>query len=266
MIKFEMLNSKAKTIDHGDLNIANFERKVNKKHLGELKQAVLNGDLQDNVITVLKKEGHYDVIDGQHRLMAVQELHKEDPSFSYKLILRVLEGDALNAYLCINKGKPLSANDYTKAIDDGYNRNVPFFNELREYCTHYGSTNKVKYSTALSCYSYAIKEGFLRTLRKEDYSATILNIQRHDLIKLKSFMYDYKLIFGKDVREWYYRKIIMANLMKIYFNNFTKIVNFQKFMKKIAKDQWLKHNSVIYNTDAFIETYMYIERTYIKNK
>ena len=265
MITIDILNSKkTKKINIEDLDIATFERKVNKRHLNEIKQAIINGDLHDNIITVLDKHGEYEIIDGQHRALGVRELQAENPSFSYKLTLRVLENDALNAYFNINKGKALSANDYTKAIDDGFDNRLDFFRYLKDFCSHYGSTKKLKYSTVLSCINYARSDSFARSTNKKRFADIITDIKKHELIKVTDFLNTCFHVFGDDTRQWVYKKAIIANLLRLFFKRFNDITNLSKMLKKISKDTWLKLNSKLYNTEAFIETYNYIERVHLK--
>jgi len=265
MIKIDVLDSKKLTkVKLEDLDIANFERKVNKKHLNEIKAAIINGDLHDNIITVLKKGGEYEIIDGQHRANAVKELQEENPSFSYKLTLRVIENDALNAYFNINKGKALSANDYTKAIDDGFNNKLDFFNYLKNYCSHYGSTKKLRYSMVLSCVNYARSDSFKRSTNKKRFADIITDIEKHELIKVVDFLNTCFHVLGNDTKQWVYKKSIIANLLRLYFQRFEDIKNLTKLLKKVSKDTWLKLNSKLYNTESFIETYNYIERVYIR--
>lgn len=265
MLKINVINNKKAGITLEDLKIADFERRVDKGHLRRLKEAIKDNKLVDNIITVMPvNSGGYEVIDGQHRLIAIKELMKENNDFNFEVVLRIVDGQSLDTYFGINKGKPLTASDYTKALDEGYDGALPFFNEFRDYCTHYGSKNSIKYSFLITSYSYAIKPGFCRHCTKEEFLGLITNVSKVDIIRIKTFLYDYKMAFGKDVRSWQYNKPIFGNLLRFYFNHFTEINNFQKQLKKVGKDQYLKHCSQLGNLECLTETYLYLERIFCR--
>jgi hypothetical protein len=52
--------------------VAKFERQVYKSHFNRLKRAIINGELLDNVLTVIPSGNRYRIIDGQHRIEALK--------------------------------------------------------------------------------------------------------------------------------------------------------------------------------------------------
>jgi len=86
----------------------------------------------DNIISVvLKKNGKYEVIDGQHRITALGRLRDNFYVTKYDLVLMIFqENISRKIYRQIDLGKPLKLQDHLRALDNNKN---PFFELLRPY-------------------------------------------------------------------------------------------------------------------------------------
>jgi hypothetical protein len=245
-------------------NFADFERRVYTKHVKEIKRAIVAGKMIDNIITVHKKNGDkWNVIDGQHRLVALKALYTERNLTTYTLYLRILDDKKIadrEAYIAINTGKALTIKDMLKVYDDGSN---PFFNELKGVCSHYGSTNTLPYVAALFGYAYTKTSQVFRS--KEDIEENIADVKPWDAARIHQFINTMYFVFGRDTRSQYYKAVVFRNLMKVFFEHYKAFVegdkNFEKFCKKLTNDRYIYANQTIRNNEVSAQMY-----SYLKNK
>ena len=240
---------------------AEFERKIYASHIKNIKKAILDNKLVDNIITVhaKKKNGKYQVIDGQHRLCALKALFTERKMLSYTVYVRIVDDiEDREAYLAINRGKPLSAKDILKVYDDGKS---PFFSELRQQCSHYGAKNKLSFAEALYAYGYA-KSGCIYS-KKEDVAKYVCDITNWECCRIAQCLGMVYASFGKDTSQYHYKAVIFRNIMRIFFDHYKEFTegrkHFDKFLKKIANDKYLYANQAMRSVEAAEQIYYYLK-------
>lgn len=132
--------------------IADFERKKTATHISKIIRSIKENKFYDNVIRVIKKAGLVYVVDGQHRLAALYNLHQMTGLPTYDLIVIEYEtSESRDVYRKINIGMRLGVAHHLKAIDDG---SIPFFNELRDVLSHESIISKLTFKEAIDCLSF----------------------------------------------------------------------------------------------------------------
>ena len=196
---------------------AKFERKVSKAKTHTIANAIMNNKFTDNVLRVVAGSGKakYDVLDGQHRIEGMRYARDEMGLQNYDLILFVYSGgDQREIYRRLNLGKPLTLTDHLKALDTG---RLTFFNDIREYCDHYNSVGKVRYSTIINCLHYA-KSTSIRAIRPLAIDDFIHSVSKHDLKIVCSFVPILQRL-ATNPDSLFYHYTLMRNLFRIYYEN-----------------------------------------------
>lgn len=196
---------------------AKFERKVSKSKTHTIANAIMNNKFTDNVLRVVAGSGKakYDVLDGQHRIEGMRYARDEMGLQNYDLILFVYSGgDQREIYRRLNLGKPLTLTDHLKALDTG---RLTFFNDIREYCDHYNSVGKLRYSTIINCLHYA-KSTSIRAIRPLAIDDFIQSVSKHDLQIICRFVPVLQQI-ATNPDSLFYHYTLMRNLFRIYYEN-----------------------------------------------
>lgn len=196
---------------------AKFERKVSKSKTHTIANAIMNNKFTDNVLRVVAGSGKakYDVLDGQHRIEGLRYARDEMGLQNYDLILfEYSGGDQREIYRRLNLGKPLTLTDHLKALDTG---RLSFFNDIREYCDHYNSVGKLRYSTIINCLHYA-KSTSIRAIRPLAIDDFIQSISKHDLEIVCSFVPILQRL-STNPDSIFYHYTLMRNLFRIYYEN-----------------------------------------------
>ena len=139
----------------------------------------------NNILSVIqKRNGRFEIIDGQHRIASLKDLRDNYGITNYDLILMIFpEKFARKIYRRINLGQPLKMQDHLRALDNGTH---PFFTQLRPYFVHYNDGILPKYQMILSALSYA-KNGSPRAVRPLLLDRMFKTITIEDLKVIKSF-------------------------------------------------------------------------------
>lgn len=138
-----------------DFQIAEFERKPSSLQVTKLINNILKNEFYNICLHVVEQDNKWVVIDGQHRLMAFQQLRDKFGLKKFDFMLAVHDkAYGRKTYRLLNIGKKLTAKDHSKALDNG---KIPFFNELRPYLDHYKKWDKMSYSDMLFAHNYATK-------------------------------------------------------------------------------------------------------------
>lgn len=201
-----------------EFKIADFERQVRQRHMLQIADAIISRTLYDSTITVVKpaKEGQpYEVIDGQHRLTAMQHLHKLGQLDKYTFVVRVLHAeDARLAYRRLNSGKPLNIFDLFKSYDDG---TVPYFNMLRPYCAHYKSTHRIPYGTVAYAYMYGLRNEHI--MNRESVMQAAVRMPVTHVEELQHFFAVIKRACGGEIEAKLalFRQTQLWSLVKLWF-------------------------------------------------
>ena len=143
--------------------VADFERPLRPRHINKIVDAMAANEFFNNILSVIpKKNGKFEVIDGQHRIEALKEIRDTYEIKRYDLILLIFsERYARKIYRRINLGHALQMTDHLRALDNGHQS---FFTKLRPYFVHYNDGILPKFSMILSALSYA-KNGSPRAVR-----------------------------------------------------------------------------------------------------
>ena len=113
----------------------------------------MNNQFFDNIARCIKKDDKYLVIDGQHRLLALWKAHSIFGLERYDILIGIhnsMQSERV-IYQKINQGMKLKILEVLKSMDDG---SYEFFNQLRSYCEHYRSINRISFFDALNCIAY----------------------------------------------------------------------------------------------------------------
>jgi len=165
--------------------IAEFERPLRPRHVSKIVEAMAANEFFNNIISaVQKKNGRFEIIDGQHRIESLKELRDNYGVTNYDLVLMIFpEKFSRKIYRRINLGQALKMQDHLRALDNG---NHPFFIQLRSYFVHYNDGILPKFAMILSALSYA-KNGSPRAVRPLLLDRMFKNITPDDLKIIKSF-------------------------------------------------------------------------------
>ena len=218
--------SKVVTLNNFDLKkiedtfeYANFERRISKRKVHMIANAMMDNKFTDNVLRVCagNKSAEYEVLDGQHRVEGLRYARDNFGLQNYDLILMNYQGgNRREIYRRLNLGKPLTLTDHLKALDNGKQR---FFNELRNYCDHYKTPGKVEYRSVINCLYYS-KSTSIRALRPLAIDDFIKTITMRDLQVTQLFL---KLLpqIATNPDSIFYHYTLLRNFFRIYFENRT---------------------------------------------
>ncbi len=198
---------------------ANFERRISKRKVHMIANAMMDNKFTDNVLRVCSgnKSADYEVLDGQHRVEGLRYARDNFGLQNYDLILMNYQGgNRREIYRRLNLGKPLTLTDHLKALDNGKQR---FFNEMRNYCDHYKSPGKIEYRSVINCLYYS-KSTSIRALRPLAIDDFIKTITMRDLQVTQSFL---KLLpqIATNPDSMFYHYTLLRNFFRIYFENRT---------------------------------------------
>ena len=165
--------------------VAEFERPIKLRHITKIVEAMAANEFFYNILAVTeKRNGSFEVIDGQHRIASLKELRDNYDVTHYDLLLLIFPVKyARIIYRRINLGYPLKMQDHLRALD---NNRHPFFTGLRPYFVHYNDGILPKFSMILSALSYA-KNGSPRAVRPLLLDRMFKSITKEDLKLIRSF-------------------------------------------------------------------------------
>lgn len=200
--------------------IADFERPLKPRHVQKIVVAILNNEFFDNIIGVfMKRNGQYEIIDGQHRIEALGILRDAHDLTRYNLVLRIFpERLARKIYRRINLGQSLKMQEHLRALD---NDRHPFFLRLRPYFLHYNDGKFPKFEMILNALYYA-KNGSPRAVRSLLLDRMFHSITARDLTVIITFsraMHKLAPILVPKMRPNLYRYAIYRNIFRVGYEN-----------------------------------------------
>jgi len=195
---------------------ASFERRISKRKVHLIAQAIMDNKFTDNVLRVVAANpAKYEVLDGQHRIEGLRYARDEFGLQTYELIIFCyLGGNRREIYRRLNLGKPLTLADHLKGIDDGKS---PFFNSLREECDHYRSPGKMAYQNVINCLYYA-KSTSIRAIRPLAIDDFILATTPQDIATVKRFIPILRQI-ATNPDSLFYHYTLLRNYFRIFYEN-----------------------------------------------
>lgn len=248
--------------NYSKFKMASFERKVRDVHVKNLKGSIKREGLLKKDITIWENgTGEYHVLDGQHRLMALNQLLEEGHKKSFMIDLFIMPGmDGIAAkrrYLEINTIiRVLSPHDILKVFDDGKN---PFFSGIGEFCNHYGDMKHVAFIQILQAFKYAKAGG--GSMRKDEIAEWAICAEKWEIERMKLFMENLTSVFPYDTSMWMYRYVIFRNLFKIYWDYFEQILpKLPRFFRIINDDKFLANNSKVRTNESLSSIYDHMKK------
>lgn len=224
--------------------IAEFERPLRLRHISKLVSAMAANEFFNNILSVIeKKNGKFEIIDGQHRIEAFKEIRDVYEIKKYDLILLIFpEKFSRKIYRRINLGQPLQMQDHLRALDNGHQQ---FFTKLRPYFVHYNDGTLPKFQMILSALSYA-KNGSPRAVRPLLLDRLFKNILLKDLeiiIKFSIALADIEPHIPKKFQALYsfgiYRNMFRVgyenNFDQNTWQNFISICRVDRELEKLHK-------------------------------
>jgi len=199
--------------------IADFERPLRKRHVRNIVISMLNNEFYNNVLSVfIKRNGQFEIIDGQHRIEGLGKIRDEHGVTHYNLALMIFpERISRRIYRRINLGAPLRMEEHLRALDNGKH---PFFTRLRPYFLHYNDGNFPKFEMILSALSYA-KNGSPRAVRALLLDRLFSNITSGDLDSIIQFGRAINKIepFIPKTRQPLYLFQVYRNMFRVGYEN-----------------------------------------------
>jgi len=216
---------------------ANFERRISKRKVHMIANAMMDNKFTDNVLRVCdgNKSSDYEVLDGQHRVEGLRYARDNFGLDGYDLILMKYQGgNRREIYRRLNLGKPLTLTDHLKALDNGKMR---FFNEMRSYCDHYRTPGKMAFRSVVNCLYYS-KSTSIRAVRPLAIDDFLKTITAKDIQIMQLFL---KLLpqIATNSDSIFYHYTLLRNFFRIYYENKTSDE------KMIALGDILSHSSKI---------------------
>lgn len=201
--------------------IADFERRIRIYHVRKILRGMVTNEFFDNVICVVqKRKNKFEIIDGQHRITALELLRDEYGVRNYDLVLMIFsEKLSRTIYRRINLGTPLKLQDHLMALD---NKLHPFFIKLRPYFVHYNDGRVPKFEMILNALSYA-KNGSPRAVRPPLLDRMFNSITGNDIKIITKFSVALRNVepFIPKHSQNLYRFAIFRNIFRVgYENNF----------------------------------------------
>lgn len=198
---------------------ANFERRISKRKVHMIANAMMDNKFTDNVLRVCdgNKSSDYEVLDGQHRVEGLRYARDNFGLDGYDLILMKYQGgNRREIYRRLNLGKPLTLTDHLKALDNGKMR---FFNEMRSYCDHYRTPGKMAYRSVVNCLYYS-KSTSIRAVRPLAIDDFLKTITAKDIHIMQLFL---KLLpqIATNSDSIFYHYTLLRNFFRIYYENKT---------------------------------------------
>lgn len=236
--------------------IADFERPKQLRHITKIVEAMAANEFFYNILAVTqKRNGTFEVIDGQHRIASLKELRDNYDVTHYDLLILIFPVKfARIIYRRINLGHPLKMQDHLRALD---NNRHPFFTALRPLFVHYNDGILPKFSMILSALSYA-KNGSPRAVRPLLLDRMFKSITKEDLGLIISFskaLAEIEPLLPKKYQSLYsfsiYRNMFRVGYENRFnqstWENFITICKTDKKINELYKDRKMEAIRVIYS-------------------
>ena len=238
--------------------IAEFERPLRARHVSKIVEAMAANEFFNNILSVIqKRNGKFEIIDGQHRIESLKELRDNYGVTNYDLVLMIFpEKFSRKIYRRINLGQPLKMQDHLRALDNG---NHPFFIQLRSYFVHYNDGVLPKFEMILSALSYA-KNGSPRAVRPLLLDRMFKNITLDDLKVIKAFSIAIANIdpHMPKKRQILYSHSIYRNMFRVGYENRFDQNTWENFISLCRTDKNIERLHNERKMAAVRETYGYM--------
>ena len=221
--------------------IAEFERPLKERHVNKIVEAMAANEFFNNILSVIqKRNGRFEIIDGQHRIESLKRLRDSYGVTNYDLIIMIFpEKYARKIYRRINLGYPLSMMDHLRALDNGTHQ---FFNKLRPHFVHYNDGMRPKFGMILSALSYA-KNGSPRAVRPLLLDRMFKSITTDDLKVIISFAIALNTIEPHIPKKHQilYAHSVYRNMFRVGYENKFNLSSWENFIRLCKTDQKIEN-------------------------
>ena len=238
--------------------IADFERRVRMYHVNKILHSMVINQFFDNVICVIqKRRNKFEIIDGQHRITALELLRDNYGIRTYDLVLMIFDEKlARTIYRRINLGSPLKLSDHLMALDNNQHK---FFTKLRPHFVHYNDGRLPKFEMILNALSYA-KNGSPRAVRPQLLDRMFNSITVNDIKIISKFSNAIKNVepFIPKKRQNIYRYAIYRNIFRVgYENNFDEQL-WEDFITTCKTDPEVEKSYNVRSSNSVMNMYVYM--------
>ena len=163
--------------------VADFERVKSDHQIMKIKSSIANNRFYNIIISVIKVDADWKVIDGQHRLAALYLLYRDYGLRTYDLVVIEYPPDAQReVYRKNNVGIRLSIAGHIKALDT---HTADFFNDLRDILCHDEGSRFWSFKEALDCHYFATTG--MRALGVPALERALESITKMDIDFIRTF-------------------------------------------------------------------------------
>lgn len=243
---------------HEKFVIPDFQRELSSKHASRTLEAIIQNDFFDNVVQCGKRrDGTYEVYNGQHRLAALWRAHTEFGLDRYDIVLQIFPIDmGRRVFYRNNLGKPLTMQNRTKTFDD---KKHPFFNRLRDLLGHNVTHDKTSYANMMNALKYA-KSQTPKPVEPHKIEQFLKEITRADIVLCKEYLLALQEVSPHVPHADLFRTAVFRALFRIgYENNFNQekwvILIEASYKSKKLKEFWKQGPS---SHDNIKYTYQYV--------
>ena len=221
--------------------IAEFERPLKDRHVNKIVEAMAANEFFNNILSVIqKRNGRFEIIDGQHRIESLKQLRDNYGVTNYNLVIMIFpEKYARKIYRRINLGHPLSMMDHLRALDNGTHQ---FFIKLRPHFVHYNDGVLPKYGMILSALSYA-KNGSPRAVRPLLLDRMFKSITPADLKVITSFAIAMNTVEPHIPKKHQilYAHSVYRNMFRVGYENKFDQSSWENFIRLCKSDQKIEN-------------------------
>lgn len=214
-------------------NIKDFEfskdrRKIRLYEVSQLESNILQGKHFESILVVNKRDGKLRIIDGNHRIEAIENVieKKKDTKIEVKLAIyeNLDDAEEKETFKLWNIGTKQTNDDFIHT----WRNYIPIYKMIKRKfpvsVTTYSSPNALKFTRLVAAYVKKTQTGWLGGYKKEDLVAEVSKLGKSDYENLYRFVEGFIQVFGKpDQKNVYSKTGLFSVIMRIYFRNIDSI-------------------------------------------
>lgn len=197
-----------------------YGRHVRRKHVTAIKEGILQGN-QLPPVHVNEKDGTYWIVDGQHRMVALEQVFKEHPRFRVTLTLVVYKlkthEDIKNLYHVLNNNIRETGTDFLHV----HKEEIFFYNRIQEELeclSVYSGKTKLRLRTLLMAYLDAKKD--YKGSNRMEIVDKARDLGEQDVQIVVKFLQDFKKNLGNfGSRNIWSKSTPFVSLFRTYYDN-----------------------------------------------
>jgi len=211
----------------GDFEILANHRDLRKGHITRIFRTLCKGDHFESGLVVNKRGRKLRLIDGNHRITAIQRFLEKYPERHVLVALHVYDNltddEEKEKFNIWNKGVKQSTNDYIRLYFD----DVPLFRRLRKPLFpvdvwYVWKGNEMEVKLLLNAFFGTKAPNYVGYARMngEDFIKRVQQMTKDDVALLKAFMSEYVSVFGEpDKQSVWYRAVVFSGMMDMWMRN-----------------------------------------------